>query len=117
MGTMLTYQYLSTVWLSWIFRRKWGRSHGGFYPGPKEKVRFAVVRPFIDELRQLAGNITLLKVKSHTGCLLNERADELAELGRTGEGPEICPGPKKYGSFWLRVRQETRRLASAEACG
>ena len=37
----------------------------------------------------------LLKVKSHTECLLNERADELAELGRTAEGPEICPGPPK----------------------
>ncbi len=58
-------------------------------------------------------NITLLKVKSHTGCLLNERADELAELGHAAEGPEICPGPQKYGSFWLGVRQETRRLAKA----
>ena len=74
-----------------------------------------MIRPLIDELRKWAGNITLLKVKSHTGCLLNERADELAELGRTAEGPEICPGPQKYGSFWLRVRPETRRLA--EACG
>ena len=53
--------------------------------------------------------------QSHTGCLLNERADELAELGSTAEGPEICPGPQKYGSFWLRVRPETRLLA--EECG
>ena len=93
--------------------RKWGRSD--FHPGPKEVIHFTVIRPLIEELRQWAGNITLLKVKSHTGCLLNERADELAELGRTAEGPEICPGPQKYGSFWLRVRPETRRLA--EACG
>ena len=93
--------------------RKWGRSD--FHPNPKEIIHFTVVRPLIDELRQWVGNITLLKVKSHTGCLLNERADELAELGRTAEGPEICPGPQKYGSFWLRVRPETRRLA--EECG
>ena len=93
--------------------RKWGRSD--FHPGPKEIIHFSVVRPLIEELRQWTGNITLLKVKSHTGCLLNERADELAELGRTAEGPEICPGPQKYGSFWLRVRPETRRLA--EQCG
>jgi hypothetical protein len=33
-------------------------------------------------------------LKSHTGCLLNERADELAELGRQAEGPEIGPGPQ-----------------------
>ena len=93
--------------------RKWG--HSDFYPGPKEVIHFTVIRPLISELRQWAGNITLLKVKSHTGCLLNERADELAELGRTAEGPELCPGPQKYGSFWLRVRPETRRLA--EECG
>ena len=93
--------------------RKWGRSD--FHPNPKEIIHFTVIRPLLDELRQWTGNITLLKVKSHTGCLLNERADELAELGRTADGPEICPGPQKYGSFWLRVRPETRRLA--EECG
>ena len=94
---------------------KWG--HSNFHPNPKQIMHFTVVpgRPLIDELRQLAKNITLLKVKSQIGCLLNERADELAESGRSAEGPEfcpeICPGPQKYGSFWLRVRQETRRLA------
>jgi hypothetical protein len=55
--------------------------------------------------------VTLVKVKSHTVCLLNERADELAELGRHGEGPEICPGPQKYGSFWLRARLAAREYA------
>ena len=66
--------------------RKWGRSD--FHPNPKEIIHFTVIRPLLDELRQWTGNITLLKVKSHTGCLLNERADELAELGRTADGPE-----------------------------
>ena len=59
--------------------RKWG--HSAFHPSPKEIIHFAAVRPLIDELRQWAGNTTLLKVKRHTGCLLNGRADELAELG------------------------------------
>ncbi len=90
--------------------RKWGRSE--FHPDPKEIIHFTVIYPLIEELRQWTGNITLLKVKSHTGCLLNERADELAERGRTAEGPEICPGPQKYGFFWLRVRQEIRRFAA-----
>ena len=45
----------------------------------------------------------------------HERVDEVAELGRSAEGPEICPGPQKKGSFWLRVRPETRRLA--KECG
>ena len=59
--------------------RRWG--HNDFHPGPKEVIHFTVVRPLIAELRQWAGNITLLKVKSHTGCPLNERADELARAG------------------------------------
>jgi hypothetical protein len=49
------------------------------------------------------------------GCLLNKRADEQVELGLTAEGPEICPGPQKYGSFWLCGRPETRYFA--EKCG
>jgi hypothetical protein len=52
----------------------------------------------------------MIKVKGHTGCLLNEQADELAELGRQAEGPEIRPGPQKYGSFWLQIRPTTREF-------
>jgi hypothetical protein len=53
----------------------------------------------------------LMKIKSHTGCLLNERADGYAELGRLAEGPEMCPGPQKYGSLWLQVKPIVRDLA------
>ncbi len=63
---------------------KWGRN-----PSPKEVVHFAVIYPLLQELRQWLGRVTLVKVKSHTGCLLNQRADELAELGRQAENPEI----------------------------
>ncbi len=59
--------------------RKWG--HNGFNPSPKEVVHFAVIYPLLQELRQWIGKVTLVKVNSHTGCLLNERAGELAELG------------------------------------
>jgi ribonuclease HI len=72
--------------------RKWGRYD--FHRSPKEVVHFAVIYPLLQELRQWLGKVTLIKVKSHTGCLLNERADELAELGRQAENPEICPGRK-----------------------
>jgi ribonuclease HI len=89
--------------------RKWGRSD--FHPSPKEVVRFAVIYPLLQELRQWLGRVTLVKVKSHTGCLLNERAHELAELGRQAENPEICPDPPKYGSFWLRIRPVVRECA------
>ena len=81
---------------------KWGRND--FHPEPKEIVHFDVICPLLHELRHWTGNVTLVKFKSHTGCLMNERADEQAELGRKTEGPEICPGPQKYGSFWLRTR-------------
>ena len=86
-----------------------------FHPGSKEIVHFAVIRPLLDELRQWRGNVTLVKVKSHTRCLINERADEQAELGRADDGPDICPGPQNYGSFWLRVRPTVREYA--EKCG
>jgi ribonuclease HI len=82
--------------------RKWGRSD--FHPSPKKVVHVAVIYPLLQELRQWSCKVTLVKVKSHTGCLLNERADELAELGRQADNPEICPGPQNYGSFWLRIR-------------
>jgi hypothetical protein len=91
--------------------RKWG--HSNFTPGPKEVVHFDVIRPLLHELRQWLGNVTLVKIKSHTGCLMNERADEQEELGRMAEGPAICPCPQKYGSFWLRVRPAVREIADS----
>ncbi len=53
----------------------------------------------------------LMKIKRHNGCLLNERADEYTELGRLAEGPELCSGPQKYGSLWLRVKPIVREFA------
>ena len=76
-------------------------------------MHFDVICPLLHVLRHWTGNVTLVKIKSHTGCLMNERADELAELGRKTEGPVICPGPQKYGSFWLRPRQAVRELAES----
>jgi hypothetical protein len=49
-----------------------------------------------------------MKVKGHTGCLLNERADEqaeAAELGYDDTAQEVCPAPQKFGSLALRTRQ------------
>ena len=74
-------------------------------------MHFDVICPLLIKLRQWTGNISLVKVKSHTGCLMNERADELAELGRVEEEPVLCPGPQKYGSFWLKIRPSTREFA------
>jgi hypothetical protein len=53
--------------------RKWGRSD--FHPRPRDIAHFAVTYPLLQALRKWIGKVTLVKVKSHTGCLLNERAD------------------------------------------
>ncbi len=45
-------------------------------PSATDVVHFDVIFPLLDELRRWSGPILLVKVKSHTGCLLNERADE-----------------------------------------
>ena len=75
-----------------------------YYPRPKEIVHFDVIRPLLIELHKWPGKITIVKIKSQSGCYLNERADAEAELGRLAEGPEIFSGPQKYGALWLRVR-------------
>ena len=90
--------------------RKWGRHD--FHPNPKDAVHFDIIPPHLMELRQWPGQITLVKIKSHTGCLMNERAYELAEIGRTVDMPKLCPGPQKYGSFWLRIKPIVREQAA-----
>jgi hypothetical protein len=80
---------------------KWGRHD--FHPNPKEVVQFDVIFPLLAELRQWTVPITLMKIKSHAGCLMNEGADEQAEEGRTADHEELCLGPQKYGARLLLV--------------
>ena len=88
--------------------RKWGTHN--FHPSPQEVLYFDDIYPLLFELRQWS-DLVLMKIKCHKGCLLNERADEYAELGRSAEGPELCPGPQKYGSLWLLVKPIVREFA------
>jgi hypothetical protein len=90
-------------------QRKWGGDD--FHPEVKEVVHFDVILPRLHEPRQWPGNVKLVKIESHTGCLMHEQADEQAELGQMAEGSDICPGPQKYRSFWLRVRPAVTDLA------
>ena len=85
-----------------------GRGQTSFHSHPTDVVHFDIIFLLLDELRRWLGTLRLVKVKSHTGCLLNERADECAERGCSSETPEICPGPRKYGSVWLGVRPHVR---------
>jgi hypothetical protein len=43
-----------------------------------------------------------MKVKSRSGCLLNDRSDEQADRGYTAETPEAFPGPPKFTFLTLR---------------
>ena len=43
---------------------------------------------------------------------MNERADELADKGKTADQPELCPDPQKHGSFWLRIKPTVRTQAA-----
>ena len=91
---------------------KWGTYN--FHPRPQEVVHFDVIYPLLLELRQWLGDLVLMKIKSHTGCLLNERADEYAELGLSAEGPGVlvlrnmalygCGSNPLFGSLRSRVR-------------
>jgi hypothetical protein len=75
---------------------KWGKHN--YNPGPNDVILFDRILPILHELWQSVGKVVLVKVKSHTGCLLYEQADKLDELGCASEEPTLCPGPNKYGS-------------------
>ena len=51
-----------------------------------------------------------MKVKSHSGLLMNDRADALAEQGRLSEEPPRWPGARKLEPLQLVVRQSVREL-------
>ena len=89
--------------------QKWGTAN--FNPRPNDVRHFDVIFPLLRALRHWQHPVKLVKVKSHTGCLMNERADELAERGYGEDVQEVCSAPQKYGSFWLKVQPHVRALA------
>ncbi len=56
--------------------------------------------------------LPLMKIKSHAGFLMNERADELAEYGRIADQPELCPDPQKFGHFLLKNQDSVSKQAA-----
>ncbi len=88
---------------------KWGTHN--FNPRLKEVVQFDVIYPLLLELLQWTGNIMLVKVKKSFWMPLNERADEHAHLGKTADGPMLCPGPRKHSSLWLCIAPIVREHA------
>ncbi len=67
---------------------QWGKHK--YIQGPKDVIQFEKVLSNLHELRQWVGKVVLVKVKSYFGCLLNEQAVELAELGCASEKPTLC---------------------------
>lgn len=81
---------------------RWGRLD--FWPDPEDIKHFDVLGSCLRKLRCRSGPTRLVKVKSHSGLLMNERADALAEHGRLSEEPPLWPGPRKLDPLFLKVR-------------
>lgn len=89
---------------------RWGQVD--YWPDPEELLHFDIIEPCIQLLRRRAAKTHLVKVKSHSGLLLNERADALAEQGRDSEELR-WPGPRKRDPLFLRVRDHIRLVHAA----
>ena len=94
---------------------RWGRAD--FWPGPQDIIHFDVLLPLLRLLRSWIAEVILVKIKSHSGCYHNDRADECASLGCESDSPQLFPGPQKYGTLQLRIQPTLRQLVSEEkAC-
>ena len=91
---------------------RWGRAD--FWPGPQDIIHFDVLLPLLRLLRSWTAAVVLVKVKSHSGCYHNDRADECASLGCESDSPQLFPGPQKYGTLLLRIQPTLRHLVSEE---
>ncbi len=59
---------------------RWGRLD--FWPDPEDMKHFDVLGSCLRKLRCRSGPTRLVKVESHSGLLMNDRADALAEHDR-----------------------------------
>ena len=85
---------------------KWGQED--FWPDPEEIKHFDIIEPCLQLLRGRQAVTRLVKVKSHSGLLMNERADALAELGRASDMTPSWQGPRKYDPLGLSARPSIR---------
>ncbi len=74
-----------------LILQKWGQRN--YNPEPKDIVHFDVIEQLLKALCQWPFQVRLVKIKSHTCCLLNERSDKQVEIGYSNEDPEAFPGP------------------------
>ncbi len=83
----------------------------------REVIHFDVIFPLLQELRHWTQQLTLVNVRKHSGCQLNEIADKLADISCASEGETICPGPQKYCSLLLRIQSSVRKQIDGEKTG
>ncbi len=92
-----------------VILQKWGKL--SYNPEPKDIVHFDVIEQLLKALRQWPFQVRLVKIKSHTGCLLNEHSDEQVEIGYSADDPKAFPGPQKFASLSIRTRSQVRNSA------
>ena len=90
--------------LLWILAR-WGSLD--FWPDPEDIPHLDIIGSCLQRLRLRTAATRLVKIKGHSGLLLNVRADALADLGRSSEEVR-WPGPRKLSYLQLRARESLR---------
>jgi len=90
-----------------VILHRWGQPD--FWPDPEDIKHIDVIGSCIQKLRGRPGPTRLVKVKSHSGLLMNDRADALADQGRGSEDPLRWPGPRKLDPLALSARREVRK--------
>ena len=89
-----------------VILARWGQED--FWPDPEDIKHFDIIVPCIQLLRKRTAVTKFVKVKSHSGILLNERADDLAGQGCESEESPRWPGPCKLDPLRLAARAYVR---------
>ena len=91
--------------------QRWGSLD--YWPCADDLLHFDVISTVLDKLRSRPGRTLLVKVKSHCGCMMNERADEAADFNGLDQTETLWPGPDKASWLRLSVRDSVRKRLSA----
>jgi hypothetical protein len=92
-----------------IFR---ARNPSVFYQGGPDFKHFDVIGSCLQKMRKRTGRTRLVKIKSHSGLLMNDRADALAKLVRVCEEPPRWPPPLKADQLCTSVRSSVLKIHS-----
>jgi len=85
---------------------RWGQED--FWPDNTEIKHFDIIESCLHRLRSRRAATLLVKVKSHSGILMNERADALADLGCSSEDEPRWPAHWKLDPLRLSPRDSIR---------